>query len=48
MLSWQHQIAQDWLVSEVGKGGEQSRASVSLVGMFWGTGARLDTHTFFP
>lgn len=46
-LSWQHQIAQDWLISKVEKGGEQSQASVSLAGMFWGTGARLDPLAFF-
>ena len=47
-LSWQHQIARDWLISKVGKGGEQSQVSVSLAGMCWGMGARLDTPAFFP
>lgn len=45
-LSWQHQIPQDWLISKVGKGGEQSQ--VSLAGIFWGMGAWLGTSAFFP
>lgn len=45
-LSWQHQIAQDCSISKVGKGGEQSQASVSLRGMFWGMEARPDPPAF--
>lgn len=37
-LSWQPQMARDLVGLYGGEGREQSRAAVSLVGMFWGMG----------